>query len=240
MEKNRKKTLIWNDVGFITIFASLFFLSFLDFCGLRMAFLFEPKWSGMSIFSVISGVLIGYYFIIWGFVKTKSRFIRKENLRSIISDAFAFVGFRKPSYKNLLLITISMILGAILSFLSLLLLVYLSKGTMIVMVFPDPLTVLNNLIVPPILEETMFRGIYLSVFLKIVGKNNAIATLGVIMSSFTFGWIHPYMPMLKMLGGLLLGSIYLFKWNKNLFASMSAHLGANVVSSFLVISVVSS
>jgi membrane protease YdiL (CAAX protease family) len=67
------------------------------------------------------------------------------------------------------------------------------------------------------------------------GKTYASAGSALVLSSFTFGWIHPAQPIVKTIAGFLLGSIYLWGWKKNIAASSLAHFGANLIGTFLVL-----
>lgn len=95
--------------------------------------------------------------------------------------------------------------------------------------------ILQNILVAPMFEELIYRGIYLSVFLRVLGKNYVSAILGLLLSSFVFGWTHPIQPIVKTFGGFVLGCIYLFKWKKNIIASFSTHVSMNVVGTFLIV-----
>jgi len=222
------------DLIFILIFISLFGVVLLDLYGIRISFLFEQTMLGTSTFGLLSGILIFYYSILWGCLKMED-YLREKEFKTAFSKAVKFVGFAKPSPRDLLYITSSMVVGGLFNFLSLFLVAYLCNGNLILIHPSEPQTILENIIVPPVSEELIYRGIYLSVFLRILRKNHATATLGIILSSFTFGWIHPTTPILKATAGLLLGSIYLCKWKKNMIASIFAHLGANIVGTYVAI-----
>jgi len=234
MGKSKKETITSIDLIFISIFVFLFLIVLLDFYRIGIRFLFEQTIWGVSIFGFLSCTLIGYYSIFWGCLKMKNYFRIKEERQKIIFKAFRFIGLTKPSSKDILYIVCSMFVGAIVSIFSLFLISCLANGTLRLIEPPEYYTILQNFIMAPIFEELIYRGIYLSVFLRILGTNYVSAILGITLSSFTFGWIHPALPIFKALGGLVLGSIYLCKWKKNLVASIFAHLGANIVSTFVV------
>ena len=225
--RNSQKVFNWYDAVFMLIFVSLFLFVLLDLYGVRMDLLFRHKIEGMSMYSFISGILIGYYFILWGCLKIKHRIKKKENMREIILDALTFIGLKKPTIKGFTYALLAAVIGAIFNYFSLLIVAHLYGGTLVLTRSLDLLIVMQNLVFASISEEIIFRGIYLSVFTRILGKTRASAAWGIIMSSFTFGWIHLEKPILKVAAGLLLAVIYLFKWKKNLIASIAAHLGAN-------------
>jgi membrane protease YdiL (CAAX protease family) len=88
------------------------------------------------------------------------------------------------------------------------------------------------LLVAPIFEEVILRGIYLRVFVGFLGKNDLSALFGVIISSLVFGYIHADLMSVKVLGGIVLACIYLYKWRGNLVACVLAHFSVNL---FIVI-----
>jgi len=226
------------DLIFILIFVFLFLAVILSIYRQKTEFLFQQSQLGASIFAILSSSLISYYFIIWGFFKIKYYVKTIEGRKGTVSKAFRFVGLAKPSFNEIVYILFSTIIGVIVSIFSLYLMSNLINGALRLASSIDISIMLQNIIVVPIFEEVIYRGIYLSVFQRIFEKNYTTAILGLILSSFTFGWIHPTMPLLKALAGFVLGSIYLYRWKKNLVASVFAHLGANIVATFVLVEVV--
>jgi len=226
----QQKDLDCYDAIFILIFIALFLSVLLNLYGVRMDLLFRRTIGGMSVYSFVSGILIGDYFIIWGSIKIKHRLKKKGSMREIILDALRFIGLKKPTVICLVYALLAAIIGATFNYVSLLIIAHLYGGTLVLTSPSDLLIIMQNFVFAPISEEIIFRGIYLSAFIRILGKTPASAALGIIMSSFTFGWIHPEKPILKAIAGLLLGVIYLFKWKKNLIASIATHMGANLLA----------
>jgi len=226
------------DLVFILIFGFLVLAALLSVYIVEIGVLFQRSEWGTSLFAVLSSILISYYFIIWGFLKIKDRTETKKEPKKIISKGFKFIGLTKPSSKDVIYLFLSMFAGTAFSIFSLYLMSNLSNGKLILSSVPEVSIILQNFIVTPFFEEMIYRGIYLSVFLNVLGKNYASAISGLALSSLTFGWIHPTMPFLKFLAGLFLGFVYLYRWKKNLTASIFAHLGANVVSTFVLVEVV--
>jgi membrane protease YdiL (CAAX protease family) len=159
-------------------------------------------------------------------MKTVSRiaFLKTMNL----------IGLKKPSLRGSFYILLCMIIGMVSSFLILFTFSILGGGVLY-WTSASLDVLIQNLIVSPIFEELIIRGIYLGVFLKLFGVSYKSAAIALIMSAFTFGWIHPAQPIVKTVGGFLLGSIYLFGWKKNLAESSLTHFGINLVGSFLVV-----
>jgi membrane protease YdiL (CAAX protease family) len=112
---------------------------------------------------------------------------------------------------------------------------WLGIGKLQYLVGQTPYTYLSVLVVPPILEEFVYRGIYLGVFLKLFGNKPEYASVGLIMSAFTFAYTHQFLPLFKLVGAFLLGFVYLFGWKKNIIASSAAHYGLNLVGIFITI-----
>ncbi|MEM3490351.1 MAG: CPBP family intramembrane glutamic endopeptidase, partial [Nitrososphaerota archaeon] len=191
-------------------------------------------------------VSILFYLILWGFVKLRDQLKDKKlEVREVSSlmdvKTANLIGLRKPSLRDSLFIIICLFVGIIINFFVLLILVRLGVGTLYYVINPTLYTYVSNLLVPPIFEELIYRGIYLGVFIKIFGNSPKYAVVGLVMSSFTFtrihpfAWNHPSEPLVKLIGGFLLGSVYLIRWKKNLAASMATHLGLNLVGTFFIL-----
>jgi len=179
----------------------------------------------------------------WGFSKIADQ-IRviesfEERLRTMITRALRFIGLAKATPTGVLFILLSMVFGIIFNFLTLYGFAVIEGGSIHVRTPPsDVYLIIQYLIAAPLFEELVFRGLYLSSFLRILGKNHLSAMLGLTLSSFTFGWIHPNgsIPLLiKTSGGFLLGTIYMIKWRKNFMAALSAHFGLNILGIFLYV-----
>lgn len=232
------------DYVLIFIFFLLFSLVIFDVLTPIIRFIFEPTELGQSWYSLVSGVLILFIGILWGASKIADQIkpikSYREHLRTIFSKASSFIGLTKVNKGNLSYILLSIFIGMLFNFLTLYGAAVFRGGSLYVKI-PSVETYLTiqYLVVAPLFEELVFRGIYLSSFLRILGKNYLSATLGLIMSSFTFGWIHHDIFLslvIKTSGGFLLGIIYLFKWRRNFMAAFSAHFGFNLVGIFLYVS----
>jgi membrane protease YdiL (CAAX protease family) len=226
------------------IFVTLFSLVIIDILTPTVRFIFEPTGLGQSWYSLISGVLILFIGIFWGVSKIADQIkvIKRywERWRTIISKASRFIGVTEVSESSLSYILLSMFIGMLFNFL-ILYGVAVLRGGSIHVIIPSSETylIIQYLVAGPLFEELVFRGIYLSSFLRIFGSNYLSAALGLIMSSFTFGWIHPEIFLslvIKTSGGFLLGIIYMLKWRKNFMAAFSAHFGLNLVGIFLYVS----
>ncbi|MEM3356574.1 MAG: CPBP family intramembrane glutamic endopeptidase [Candidatus Bathyarchaeia archaeon] len=240
---SNKTMLNMPDFVLIIIFVFLFLLIVIDVFTPLLRFLFTQTNLGQSLFSLISAVSILYFGILWGASKIKDdlRAVRgyKERMLTIVYKASKFIGLEKISTKDLRYIFLSILVGAAYNIFAIYLRAILKGGNIYLIIPPlsEPL-IINSLTFAPLLEEPIFRGIYLSSFIKILGKNYRTAALGIMLSSVTFGWIHSGSLLdliLKTVGGFLLGIIYLFKWKKNFIAALLTHIGVNVVGICLYI-----
>jgi len=231
------------DSIFIVIFVALFLLVVIDAMVPTVRFLFLPSVFGQSLYSVISGALILYYGLIWGVRKVADQIKKEKNserrLRTLISKAFEFIGLVKMGPIDSLYVSFSMLTGMVFNILILYGVAISSGGILYRRPFPsDIYLTIRFLIVAPLFEELIFRGVYLSAFLKILGRNYISVALGLMLSSITFGWIHTDqfpVPVIKTAGAFLLGIIYLAKWKKNFLATYLAHFGLNFVGVFLYV-----
>jgi membrane protease YdiL (CAAX protease family) len=228
------------DSIFIFLFASLFFLVIINLLTGVFGFLFDLSDAGISLFALMSATLFLCYFFIWGAIRVENQF-KGARLgvvsvsRILFSRTMNFIGLKKLSPKDSFYIFLSMIIGIVFNLFIVLALSRLTNGTLYTVSSPSLYALVQNLVVVPIFEELIFRGIYISVFLKLFGKTYASAGSALVLSSFTFGWIHPAQPIVKTIAGFLLGSIYLWGWKKNIAASSLAHFGANLIGTFLVL-----
>jgi len=231
------------DSIFIFIFVVLFVLVIIDVLTPTFRFLFEPTVYGQSLYSLASGVLILFYGMFWGFSKIADEMgmikSYESRWRLFVSKAFSFIGLARTDKKDILYVVLSVFVGIAFNVLTLYVMSLLVGGSILVRAPPSEIyLIVQYLIAAPLFEELVFRGIYLSSFLKILGNSYPSATLGLILSSFTFGWIHPgslLSLLLKTSGGLFLGTIYIIKWRKNFVASFSTHFGFNLASIFLYV-----
>ena len=229
------------DNGFVFLFILLFTFSILNFATGSFSFLFYAPPNNPSLFAVISSSLILLYFVIWGFIRLLRSQLKGKRLggkavsRIMLLRTSNLVGIRKPTLKSSAFIIVCMVIGVVVNFVILFILSRIGYGTLYRITSPPIENLLQNLIVPPIFEEFIYRGIYLGVFLKLFGKSYKYSSLALVMSAFTFGWTHPAQPIVKTVGGILLGSVYLFGWRKNLLASSMTHFGMNLVGSFFIL-----
>ncbi len=97
--------------------------------------------------------------------------------------------------------------------------------------------ILGMLLVAPLFEETLFRGYLVNEVLEI-GEGLKFKVLAVLCSVFIFAWIHAKSPELKIFGGLLYTTLYLWNWNNNLTAAIMAHLGGNSTILFITLTTI--
>lgn len=235
MKRGRETTSLL----FIAILVFFFVITIINFLTGQMSFLFDQTGFGQSLFSFVSGAVILYYFILWGGLRIRrfskaNRVNRKALIRIMLSRTLRLIGLRRPSSRETVYALLSLVFGSVANILILFVSTILVNGRLYLVATLDPLVVLQSLVIAPIFEELIYRGIYLGMFLEILGRSKAIAVSALIMSSFTFGWIHPSEPLVKTLGAVILGFIYLYSYKKNLLASICAHFGLNLVGIYLV------
>lgn len=85
---------------------------------------------------------------------------------------------------------------------------------------------ISMLFVAPLFEEVLFRGYLVNEVLEI-GEELRFKILAFLCSVFVFAWMHSESPELKIFGGFLYTTLYLWNWDKNLTAAIMAHLGGN-------------
>jgi len=229
------------DKVFLAVFVLLFGIVILNIATGYLGFLFQSPSGVTSPFAIISSASILFCFILWGFVKLTRNQLRDKKLgvKGISSLMYVktakIIGLRKPSLRGSVFIIGCLIVGVFVNLFTLLILARLGLGTLYRVTNPTLYTYVSNLVVPPIFEEFIYRGIYLGVFLKLFGSSPKFAIIGLIMSSFTFAWIHPSEPFVKLVGGFLLGSVYLVRWKKNIVACSATHFGFNLIGTFLLL-----
>ncbi|UCG44820.1 MAG: CPBP family intramembrane metalloprotease [Candidatus Bathyarchaeota archaeon] len=229
----------WSFILTLVFLASLIILD-LDYFRIETEFLFGSTPFGPSIFGIWSSYSILICFMIWGAEKSKAQLIPMDQIRRIgvaIKKTIRFIGISKLTQKDVFFILFSLLAGISLNLLINYAMSVLIGGEIVLSEAPRFDTFMQNTVVAPILEEFVYRAIPLSVLMRILGKNYAAAIFGIVLSSAVFGWVHPVNPGLKALGGMVLGCIYLFQWRKNFIASVSAHLGVNLVGSLLMVQV---
>lgn len=227
----------WSFIIIVVFLAFSIFLN-LDYMRIGTEFLFEPTPLGTSIFGMLSSYSILIGFMIWGAIKTKAQLVSTDlvgRIRIAGKKTIRFIGIGKPTLNDTLFILFSLLVGVSLNLFTQYVISVLINGNVVFSGIPKIDIILQNMVVAPVMEEVVYRAIPLSVLLRILGKKYSSAIFGIVLSSAIFGWIHPIDPELKALGGMVLGCIYLFQWRKNLIASVSAHLGVNIVGTFLLV-----
>jgi len=198
-------------------------------------FLFiETRWGATTYGLVVTTVTL-YYFIIWITIKSRST-LREDGLRRVAGDFMRFIGFSKESLKYAGQNVVSLLLGPLAAGLTVL---SLGAGAHISIPFGAPFEFwIQILLVTPIFEEVIFRGIYLKAFVGFFGEGDLSALVGVLTSSLVFGYIHAELISLKVLGGIVLSGIYLYKWRGNLVACVLAHFSVNLFILFVSYAIV--
>ena len=131
IRQNSQKGFDRYDAVFMLIFVALFLFVLLDLYGVQTDLFFRHTIGGMPVYSFISGILIGDYFIIWGCIKIKRRLNKKESMREIIFVALKFMGLKKPTVISLVYASLAAIIGATFNYFSLLIIAHLYGGTQV-------------------------------------------------------------------------------------------------------------
>jgi len=90
-----------------------------------------------------------------------------------------------------------------------------------------PYIIFEKVIFATLFEETLYRGILINPFCKYYKRKYPTNLVSLLTSSFIFAWIHPILPEYKILGGLVLGSIYLVR--RNMWMNIMTHASANII-----------
>jgi len=214
-ENNRKSLLkiTVTDWIFLLIFVTFFSLIVIDSSTPMIRFFFEPIGPRYSMYSLASVMLIFCYWLIWGGLKITDKIRNitsyRERGRISISRAFKFIGLQKIGQKDQLYILASVFIGFAFNFLTLYGVALLKDGSFYLTVPPSILyLIIQDLFAIPFIEELVFRGVYLNSLLRILGRNYYSIGLGLVLSSFTFGWTHTgdcFSLLAKTAGGFLLG-----------------------------------
>ena len=83
-------------------------------------------------------------------------------------------------------------------------------------------------IITPIKEEVLYRGVLSNLLTE---RHNFIIGIG--LSSFIFGYLHPGFPITAMIMGVVFA--YLFYKTKSLFPSIILHILWNLIAGFLLL-----
>jgi membrane protease YdiL (CAAX protease family) len=229
------------DKGFLILSVSLFALVMLYISTGFLSFLFQSYIEETSTFAILSSASILFYFIFWGFIKLVKSQIRgkrigiRELMHILFTKTVSLIGLRKLTTKASTYIVLCLFVGIFFNLFMLGFSSWLGIGKLYRVVGQSPYNYLSILVVPPIFEELIYRGLYLGMFLKLFGKKPMYAGIGLVMSAFTFGYIHPNLPLFKVVGAFLLGFVYLFGWKKNIIASSATHFGLNLVGIFITL-----
>jgi membrane protease YdiL (CAAX protease family) len=244
-EDKKEVRLQGQDWVFLVILVFLFLNVLIHVLGLGFAILFEVQiGTGMTVFSYLSFVLVFLGGIFWGLITFIRRYptirgkeVRKQFPRSMLR----FIGIRKVNLRGILLIALSFFIGVFFNVLSNLTIFYFVKSYVgMTSIAITPYNIASFLVVSPIAEELTYRAMFIGFFLTVFGKNRYAAVVALIMSSFVFGFTHygqTWLLLVKTVGGIMLGSIYLTRWGRNYFNSLAAHIGLNVIGIFTVIGI---
>lgn len=89
-----------------------------------------------------------------------------------------------------------------------------------------PNSLLDMIVVVPLLEEFLYRGVLMNLITELVyGRKGKI--LAVLMSALIFGFTHPSMPEIKFITGLGFALIYILPKERNLILPVTAHMVSN-------------
>lgn len=189
--------------------------------------LFEPRFNKTTIYALVSAVAIfahAFAFVVLWAAHIEGR--KNRSLNALWRKVIDFLGFGI----TLRDMVIGICFGVGLSYATLI----LEKPLAPIYFRPIPAELVGIAIYEitfvPLLEETIYRGIYLNLFERFYGNNKLLAICGVVTASTIFGWIHPIRPIIKTIGGLALGMIYL--WRRNLFTNALTHACVNYVLIF--------
>jgi len=162
-----------------------------------------------------------------------------EVLANIFRTILVFIGFKKR--ERLLEIVVGIGIGASLAIGTILSRsyfesssIYVTDPKLIIYLLLTGLDIWVFLILTPVLEEAIYRGLFINRLISIFSNNRSFAgVIAIISTSFIFGWSHIEHPLYKALGGLVLGIVYVLRWRKNILTTMVAHISANVLFVFL-------
>ena len=230
---------------FVAISIILFLIIPLAYLLPDLKFLFNPIFERTTYYGFISGGFIFIEFLVWRtfqikglIVKSKRKGIRRllEGYWKLFKDVSIFIGLKKVSYSESFVgILIGLLCGMTavfsMSYFENLSIEVITFGTFLKMLVSMPIEMAGIYLIP-IFEELVFRGFFLSRFLHIF-KNKRIVVIGLIISSFIFGYSHLEYPIYKVFVGFVLGIIYLWRWKKNISISTVTHITGNAFLVFI-------
>jgi membrane protease YdiL (CAAX protease family) len=196
----------------------------------QLDFLFVETGVGVTGYGLIATTSILYLFIVWHWFKTEGE-PSENGLKQKAINALRFIGISRGASSHQYQNIASLMLGPIAAIIMMLMI-----GPTARYMIPDyvpPTLLLQLLLIAPIFEEVIFRGLFLNLFIYFVGKNDLSALIGIILSSLVFGYIHADLVSAKTLGGVLLGYIFLYKWRGNVVACMLTHSSVNLFLMFI-------
>ncbi|MCX6654439.1 MAG: CPBP family intramembrane metalloprotease [Candidatus Bathyarchaeota archaeon] len=197
----------------------------------QLDFLFVESGVGATVYGLIATTSTLYLFIIWHWFKTEIE-PGENGWKQKAINALRFIGISRNASSHWYQNIASLMLGPIAAIITVLLIG--STARFMIPYYIPPALLLQLLLIAPIFEEVIFRGLYLNLFIYFFGKNDLSALIGIILSSLVFGYIHADLVSAKTLGGVLLGYIFLYKWRGNVVACMLAHSSANLFLMFVV------
>jgi membrane protease YdiL (CAAX protease family) len=185
----------------------------------------KPQSDFTKYYSILSFLLIIIVFLYTFYNVFHGKKFTLFNLKLMLDEIFEFIGLNKMELKQLY--------GILLLFSLAIYVVYFTVPLM----FQVSILFLYAILLAPIAEEIVFRGFIISKLMDIFKNENKwiVGAGATICSSLIFTFMHEGSLPPRFLTGLLLGSIYLFKWRKNLFYSITAHTLLNAYTVIFIV-----
>lgn len=249
MIKSRKRTPINRESfqnGIFTVFwITLLLLIPLSLLIPSLDSVFQP-FLGQTLYSWLI-MLITLETMLWGAFKLKTKLGSTKRTRpftEVCVDIFklisSFVGFKRGYYRNE--IVAGVFVGVLLAVSTIISRSYFES---LPIHFTNPLVVLyllltrfemwSVLLLVPIFEEIIHRALFINRLVGIIKHRLIASVFAMISTAFVFGWSHLESPIYKMLAGLALAVVYMWKWRKNILTTTIAHMSANLLFFFLTL-----
>lgn len=220
---------IFKTIGYIVLYLVIYFVYQTKFLiyALIGAMIFGHKFTESSIQSYMMSAAVPVIFP----AAVVSLIFYWLLLRGRKINMFEYCRFKKVKPLNILLIImiaigLSVIIAIFVNFAIKYIPQYKEISDMFSNSTSNPLSVLCLVLVGPVIEEIIFRGI---IFNDLRAHVNVAAA--VIIQAFVFGLYHMNLMQGIYAGviGLVFGVIYV--WTKSIFASMTAHITFNILGS---------
>lgn len=187
-------------------------------------------------------LFLAFETLLWGGFKLIRRLPKGrplESLTNIFKTTLVFIGFKKRD--RFFEIVFGLVIGISLAICTLLsrsyfehLSIYVIDPRLITYLLLTGLDVWVFVMLTPLLEEVIYRGLFLNRLISVFSTNKSFAgAIAIFSTSFIFGWSHIELPLYKAFGGLILGVVYVLRWRKNILATVVAHISANILFVFL-------